>query len=190
MRIGSWLLAVAPAAETPWQFASLLAIRASLALFVAVLASEAIGRKRSAQPVAAIWLLGAELAVWHSMGALLTFHNGSQEQAFQSTAAQTQDLLGIAFGAGLYVNYAFLAVWTFDAVLAAFASERHRRLPPLYHGLSLGFLCFIAFNATVVFKSGWLRWFGIGATIVLLVLVLGKRLSLRFGQERKDEQGN
>lgn len=121
-------------------------------------------------------------------GHLLTFHNGSQQQAFQSTADQTQDLLGVAFGAGLYVNYAFLAVWSLDAVLAAFAPEPHQRLPRLYHALSLGFLCFIALNATAVFKSGWLRWFGIGATIVLLALVLGKRLALRFGQERQDKQ--
>lgn len=68
MRIGFWLLAVAPTAETPWQFAALLAIRASLAFFVAVLAIEALGGKRSARPVAAMWLLGAGLAVWHSLG--------------------------------------------------------------------------------------------------------------------------
>lgn len=190
MRIAPWLLAATPVAETPWQFVALLAIRAALPLFVAVLAAEAFGRHRSLRPIAALWLLGAGLAVWHSFGALLAFHDGSQQQAFQSTADQTQELLGVAFGAGLYVNYAFLAVWWFDAALAFFWPARHRRLPRTYHRGALGFLCFIALNATVVFKSGWLRWFGIGATLILLMLVFRKRLPLRLGQEGENEQGD
>ncbi|XZE32338.1 hypothetical protein SH501x_003081 [Pirellulaceae bacterium SH501] len=190
MRIAPWLLAATPVAETPWQFVALLAIRAALALFVAVLAAEAFGRHRSSKPIAVLWLVGAGLAVWHSLGALWSFHDGSQQQAFQSTADQTQALLGVPIGAGLYVNYAFLAVWSIDASLAFFSPAWHRQLPRAYHWTTLGFLCFIALNATVVFKSGWLRWFGIGAALMLLALVFWQRLALGFRQERKNEQGD
>jgi hypothetical protein len=195
MRIAPWLLAATPVAETPWQFAALFAIRAALLLFVAVIAGEAMGWHRSSKALAAIWLVGAALAVWHSVGALFAFHDGSQLRAFQSTAEQTQELLGLPFGAGLYVNYAFLVVWSVDAFLAAFLPASHRRLPRMYHGTTLGFLCFIALNATVVFKTGWLRWTGIGVTLILVALVFRalvfrQRLSLCLGQERKHEQGD
>lgn len=190
MRIAPWLLAATPIAETPWQFAAILAIRAALVLFVAVLVGETLGWHRSSKAAATMWFAGAALAVWHSFGALVAFHGGSQQQALQSTAEQTEELLGVAFGAGLYVNYAFLAVWSVDAALTAFLPARHRKLPRMYHWATLGFLCFIALNATAVFKTGWLRWSGIGATLILLALVFRKRLPLRLGQERENEQGN
>lgn len=74
-------------------------------------------------------------------------HGWSHAAAYRHTAEAG------GFGAGVYVNYLFAAVWLADAawMWAAPTAYRHR---PRWVGVAVhGFLAFIVFNATVVFGT-------------------------------------
>ena len=77
--------------------------------------------------------------------------------------------------AGLYVNYVFTYVWLADVTWWWAAAASYRRRPRWVEWTVHGFMGFIAFNATVVFASGFSRWFGIAAC-VLLASVWGQRI--------------
>ena len=152
--------------------ASLWAIRVAMVIMVAVLAAELRGAKPTTRLIGWLWLLGALFALAHSVSALMTFHHGSQEAALESTAAQTEQLLGFRFGAGLYINYLFVVVWLADAAFRLLGPSRYASLPSWYRLLVIGFLVFIAINGAIVFKSGWIRIIGIGCVCMLGILKL------------------
>jgi MFS family permease len=79
-----------------------------------------------------------------------------------ASAVETAEVFGLDWGGGLYVNYALLLAWVLDVLLWwRHGLDAYRRRPwPLvaaWHGL----LIFIFFNATVVFKTGIMRWTGL-----------------------------
>ncbi len=152
--------------------ASIWAIRIAMVLLVAVLSAELRGSKSTEPLIVWPWLMGALFAFAHSLGSLMTFHHGSQAAALESTAEQTQQLLGFRFGAGLYVNYLFVVVWLADAVFRLLAPTRYLSLPVWYRHTVIGFLVFIAINGAIVFKSGPIRVIGIGCVCLLGILAL------------------
>lgn len=162
-------LAVA-VAETLAEHASLWAIRVALLAMVVTFAMQLRGLAELSNVVRGTWLVGATAAFGHSALALLSFHDGSHAAAFEATAQQTEELLGVAVGVGLYVNYIFVAVWLVDALLRCFRADLYRLLPYWYRVAMYSFLIFIAFNGTVVFKDGWLRLLGLIVTAALLVM--------------------
>jgi hypothetical protein len=168
-------------AETLAEHASLWAIRAAMVAMFAVFAMQIRGMSEVSVVVRSVWLMGALAALMHSVGALWAFHQGSHEAAFESTAKQTEELLGIAVGIGLYVNYLFVLVWFVDACLRFFRAEWYKCLPNWYQMAVYGFLVFIAINGVIVFKAGVVRWIGISAIAILCMLwfvkLRGKQLS-------------
>ncbi|MEQ1827696.1 MAG: hypothetical protein ABL921_17180 [Pirellula sp.] len=159
-----------PSPVTAAQVASLWAIRLAMICMVVVFAAEICGKAKTNRYVVMGWTLGALLALGHSLGALITFHDFNQSEAFESTAQQTEALIGIRVGAGLYVNYIFVAVWLFDAILRGIAPARYAQLPKFYAWAVNGFLVFIAINGAIVFKSGLIRGIGIACVAVLFAL--------------------
>ncbi|MFI4876403.1 MAG: hypothetical protein ACIALR_13720, partial [Blastopirellula sp. JB062] len=105
----------------------------------------------------ALWPLGCLLFLAHIAAGMHYFHHWSHQAAYADTAEQTEALLGVAWGEGIYVNYLMAIVWSADALWLVFAPEAYRKRSPWIEGGVLGFFLFIAFNGTVVFKSGWLR---------------------------------
>jgi len=98
-------------------------------------------------------------------------HRWSHAHAFEATRQEG------GFGEGLYVNYVFMALWLGD-VLWWWASpetyaSRASWLPRALHA----FMLFIAFNATIVFENGLVRFGGLAAVVVLAArwLALRKR---------------
>ena len=160
--------------------ASLWAVRDAMVIMVAVLAAELRGATATNRMIAWLWLSGALFALAHSVGSLMTFHHGSQAAALESTAVQTEQLLGFRFGAGLYVNYLFVVVWLADAAFRLIAPSRYALLPTWYRSLVIGFLVFIAINGAIVFKSGWIRMVGIGCVCMLGMLKLVQRTGTSF----------
>ena len=71
---------------------------------------------------------------------------------------------------GLYVNYAFTLVWLADVVWWWANDASYRSRPRLIEWSVQAFLGFIAFNATIVFASGFSRWFGIAACLALVFI--------------------
>lgn len=116
------------------------------------------------------WTLGC-LACWAHIGLAMHFvHHWDHAAVYEDTARQTREVVGLDWGGGIYINYLFALAWLADVAwwwLAPLSrAARGRWLAWLLHG----FLAFIIFNATIVFKDGAIRWATIAACACLLVL--------------------
>ena len=108
------------------------------------------------------WTIASVGLLAHLFCAFHFFHGWSESAAYRETARQTAEVLGLNWGVGLYVNYALIIGWVVDVGwwwVRGVGSYRHRPwfLMAAWHG----FLIFIIFNATVVFKTGFVRWVGL-----------------------------
>ena len=108
------------------------------------------------------WTTACASLIAHFICAFQFYHAWSQESAYRETARQTEEVFGLNWGGGLLINYVLLIVWIADVAwwwLRGLNSYRRRAawLVGIWHG----FLIFIIFNATVVFKDGLIRWLGL-----------------------------
>ena len=146
--------------------ATYLTIWVALTLFVL----GEVGRSKGARHWArALSAAGLVLALVHTVLAFDVFHQWSHTDAVLSTAQQTQEVFGIRFGAGVYVNYLFFAVWLLDLVL-----WRPVGAPSRGVWILRAFYLLIIFNGAVVFASGWRRLAGM-VLVAVLVGVWGQR---------------
>ena len=98
----------------------------------------------------------------HYISAFHFYHHWSHEAAYIETARQTAEVFKVNWGGGIFINYSLLMLWIADVGLWWMAGERSYRRRPLWILLTWhGFLVFILFNATVVFKDGITRWVGL-----------------------------
>ena len=123
------------------------------------------------------WTLGSAALVTHFISAFHFYHSWSQQSAYIETARQTAEVVRVNWGGGLFINYAVAILWIADVTwwwLAGLSAYRRRTwlITVLWHG----FLLFIIFNATVVFKDGLTRWIGL---LVCLTVGLSWVLSSR-----------
>jgi hypothetical protein len=99
------------------------------------------------------------------------YHNWSRASVYRETARQTAEVTGIDWGGGVYFNYALVIGWIIDAAYWRFRGlDAYRNRPPWLAAAWQFFLFFIVFNATVVFKTGALRWIGLGLCLWLAFL--------------------
>jgi hypothetical protein len=122
-----------------------------------------------------LWTAGYVIFLTHLIAAFHFVHHWSHEAAYEETARRTYDALGIAVGVGIYVNHLFAVVWGIDVAWMWFGPTSYVRRRRGVEIAVQGFLAFIAFNSTVVFGHGVVRWVGILATVILAVAVV------RFG---------
>jgi len=113
------------------------------------------------------WAMGAMLALLHAATAFHFRHAWSQGAAIAETARQTRVLFGVDSGAGLYVNYLFLAVWMADVAWWWAAPAAFRSRPAAFDRSVRLFLAFMFLNGAVVFTHGFAR--ALGALILLAV---------------------
>ncbi len=106
------------------------------------------------------WTAGCVALLAHVACAFHFAHGWSQGHAYRETARQTAEVFGLDWGGGLFINYALLVAWVLDVAWWWRGLELYRRRPRWLTALWQGFLVFIVFNATVVFKTGALRWIG------------------------------
>jgi hypothetical protein len=96
------------------------------------------------------WACG--LTLLHIAVAFHVAHEWSHSRAFDHVEAASR------FGAGLYVNYLFAALWLADVVWA-WMNLKHYLIRSRWVGWGfLVFMAFIVFNAAVVFGTGTRRW--------------------------------
>ena len=116
------------------------------------------------------WTVGCALYLLHVVCAFGFYHQWSHEAAYRHTARQTAEVIGIAWGGGLYFNYAFTLLWILD--LAAWwlrdLDSPYRSSP--YFWTLHGVFAFMMFNATVVFGPPFWRW--LAGIIALLLMVI------------------
>ena len=158
---------------SPGELLTRWSVRLALALYVAALCVFLSSRGLPSWDRRARWLWTGGLAAFlvHVVRAFHYYHGWSHSAAWRDTARQTGELTGWNWGGGVWFNYAFAAVWAADVLwwwLGGLCDYRNRAAAvawPIH-----AFLAFIAFNATVVFETGTVRWSGVAATIVLLAL--------------------
>jgi hypothetical protein len=109
------------------------------------------------------WTLGCAVFITHVAFAFQFYHHWSHAAAYAATAEETAKVTGHAWGWGLYLDYAFALLWIITAIW-------WRPYPARVGTAIQAFFAFMFFNATVVFGSGWIRWTGIAAAILLAAL--------------------
>ncbi len=119
---------------------------------------------RTRRPPAAwakpFWLLGAAAGLAHAAAAFAAHHGWSHAAAYAYTAARTDELLGLRWGGGLWVNYAFTILWVGEALWWQMWPESHARRPRAWKPAVRGAFLFMIVNGAVVFVDGPGRWLG------------------------------
>jgi hypothetical protein len=151
-------------------------IRLALACFVACMAGWLAGpvheawRGRTLAALRWLWTIGCGVFLAHVVCAFHFYHGWSHAAALEFTANETDKLLGIRFGEGIFFNYAFTLLWLADVVwmwLVPIAVVGQGSWP---RRIIYAYLGFIAFNGAIVFEAGPTRWFSIAACLLLAAL--------------------
>ena len=98
----------------------------------------------------------------HYISAFNYYHHWSHESAYIETTRQTAEVFKVNWGGGIFINYALLMLWIAEVGWWWVAGTDSYRRRPMWILLTWhGFLVFILFNATVVFKDCLTRWVGL-----------------------------
>ena len=116
------------------------------------------------------WTGGCLSLLAHVACAYHFYHAWSQDSVYRETARQTAEVFNLNWGGGVYVNYAFMAVWLVDVLWWWRGLAVYERRPRAWAWAWQSFFLFIVFNATVVFKTGVQRWLGLAMCIGLAVI--------------------
>lgn len=153
-------------------------IRLALSCYVAFLAGWLVARTPNWPRVARwLWTAGCAFFVLHVVAAFQFFHHWSNASAVAQTAEETERMLGVAFGEGIYFSYLFMGVWVADVAAWWIWGDAYLSRPRWLAGLVHGYLGFIALNGAIVFEGGVTRWGGLIACAVLVALLVAKRAS-------------
>jgi hypothetical protein len=92
-------------------------IRLALACYVLYLAGSSAARDPRWPRVGRwVWTIGCGLFLVHVACAFHFYHHWSHAAAWRRAAEQTELLIGVAFGNGIYFSYVFLVLWILDVV--------------------------------------------------------------------------
>ena len=155
-----------------------ITVWAALAGYAVGASAYLLGRGRRSWDAAArtAWAVGCASLIAHVAFANHFHHNWSQTSVYRETARETAEVTGLEWGGGMFINYALVLGWIIDVAwwrLKGLVAYRNR--PAWLSAAWHGFLFFIVFNATVVFKSGLLRWIGLGLCSWLAFLAIRSR---------------
>ena len=129
-----------------------------------------MGYRKSATGLRAsrlLWSAGFFAFLMHVALAFQFFHHWSHRAALAATAKQTLETVGLDWGGGLYANYLFAVIWGLDVAWWWTRPASYECRSRFIEWAVQGWLAFIAFNATVVFGAGPIRWLGLLASVVL-----------------------
>ncbi len=154
---------------TAGQTLTLATIGVATILYVLSVGAWLIHRDR---PARISWTVACAFYLIHVAAAFQFYHGWSHAAAYQHTADQTARVIGMSWGGGLYFNYVFTILWIADVVWWWRGLANYRDRPAWITATIQWFFAFMFFNATVVFASGFVRWFGVAATLVLAGLAL------------------
>ena len=124
-----------------------------------------------------LWTAACFAFVCHVISAFHFTHRWNHQDAIQKTAKQTQELIGWAFGEGLYFSYLFLFLWVADVFYWWRSPERYEARSGWLSMTIHGYLFFIAFNGAVIFESGVTRTGGITAMVIFAAILFRRRLT-------------
>ena len=117
------------------------------------------------------WTVACAALFVHVWCAFHFYHGWSHNAAYVDTARRTDEVFGLNWGGGLYVNYALLVGWSLDVIWWWVRGvEAYRSRPWQVVALWHGFLIFIIFNAAVIFGNGFARWAGLSVCLGLCLV--------------------
>ena len=158
---------------------TLWTIRIALALYAWVLIGLLTQRVDERSPLRYVWAVSVGFFLIHVALAFHFYHDWSHARAVEHTASETQRLMGVRFGYGIYFNHLFAVVWLWDAIHWLQHPQRYKSGSSSLHLLVHSYLFFIAFNGAVIFEDGPVRWAGIFGTIVIGALAMRRWLAAR-----------
>lgn len=143
----------------------------ALTLYVASEVARGPGRRGVSHRLAVCWLssLGCAALLGHILCAFEFHHHWSHAAAYADTARQTAALTGWNWGGGLYVNYAFAAVWVGEVARLWLTRTWIDGRVGWGTWLVRGFFLFMFLNGAVIFVAGPARWFGLLGCLTLAV---------------------
>ncbi len=116
------------------------------------------------------WTIGCFGLLSHVACAFHFYHNWSQASAYRETARQTAELFSFHWGGGLYINYAFMTAWLVNVLWWWRGFSAYDQRPRAWVWGWRAFFLFMIFNATVVFKTGALRWIGLAMCVGMALI--------------------
>lgn len=142
-------------------------VRIAMLLYVAAMAGE-IQVTRTGERGMAIrrwqricWTLGCLVFLVHVASAFHFQHDWSHRLATDHTAEVSEQVVGWAFGEGIYFSYAFTLLWSLDvAWMWLGPMSREQRAPSITAVLHI-FMLTIAVNGAIIFATGPTRWVGL-----------------------------
>ena len=144
----------------------------ALTIWIALALYAAGEHGRARQPAAAwarpVWLLGALAYLAHVAVAFGVHHDWSHAAAYAYTAARTDTLLGLDWGGGLWVNYAFSAIWVGEGLWWQLRPAHYARRHHAWRTSVRGAFLFMIANGAVIFVEGPRRLLGVGMLAVLV----------------------
>jgi len=111
---------------------------------------------------------GAILLAIHIVLAMAVRHGWSHASALEETARQTNDVFGLNWGGGVYVNYLFAVVWISELFVWRQWPEGYASRPDWIKWSLRAFYFVMIVSAAVIFATGWRRWMGVGILAVLM----------------------
>ena len=129
------------------------------------------GRARRPPPAAwagPIWLLGALVYLGHVAAAFEIHHDWSHAAAYDHTAVRTEALVGLDWGGGIWVNYAFTAIWVAEGLWWQLAPASYGRRSAWLPTMVRGAFLFMIANGAVIFVDGPRRLIGVGVLAALI----------------------
>ena len=142
-------------------------VRIAMLLYVAALAGE-IQATRKGEREATIrrwqricWTLGCLVFLVHVATAFHFQHGWSHRLATEHTAEVAEQVVGWAFGEGIYFSYAFTLLWSLDVAwmwLGPVSREQRARWMKVVLHV---FMLTIVVNGAIIFATGPTRWVGL-----------------------------
>lgn len=132
-----------------------------LSFFVYITALVFSLKRKTPRTFCLAWSLAWLLFAIHVALAFHLVHHWSHAAAWEATRLQG------GVGAGLYFNYAVLALWLFDILWCSLAPVHFLQRPGWIAALIHGFLLFMWFNATVIFAHNYTWLLGLAGWIFL-----------------------
>ncbi len=152
---------------------TLWTIRLSLVFYVIAVSLLLLSRRSPfANSARMTWTIACGLYVVHVLCAFHFHHEWSHAKAYAHTADQTLEIIGWNWGGGIYFNYFFTLLWTRDVLIWWVTPVKYPKRELFLHLATHTFIAFIAFNATVIFATGYVRWMGVVASIWLSMLCI------------------
>jgi hypothetical protein len=122
-----------------------------------------------------VWTAGALLYVSHVSAAFSFAYQWSHAVAYAHTAAQTADIVGLDWGGGIWVNYAFTLVWVMEAIWWWTSPLRYLARPRGVELAVRAVFLFMIVNGAFVFVAGPAKWMGVVIVAALCAIWAGAR---------------